>query len=205
MSAAYDHLPSYLATRVDTRLGPVRISTAAKGARTVLQLIEDGGFSRTNKTQIQICVCFEDIIEEEEPEPELSPTPLTPIPYRTNTPKQRTYAKKEVQLQSKTPKVKKEKGRHSAVQPLKEERPAQKKQTTSYGHRKRTISQVSSPQTTKTPPIEKELSTQAEPTLYDDQDLSDSSELLDLELPELPEEPKSTPAPSYNLRAKKGK
>ena len=136
---SYEDLPRYLATRIDPKTGPVKLSATAKRSRTIISLIEQASFIRTGKTGvIQICVCFEKLVyEEPAPLPSLSPLP------------NRTKVKEEPSL--KTAKGKeKDKGEKATDQI----RCPQPKTNASHGARKRAISQISSPQTRRPLPEE---------------------------------------------------
>jgi hypothetical protein len=164
----YDGLPRYLATRVDPKFGPIRISNTALQSRTIYKLVEEASFARSGKGMIQMCVCFEDVIQEIEPESSAPITP-SPLPYRTTKPQENPFViKKENQT-----KVKKE----NQAKPKKRKTPAQGKVRDT---RKRGISQVSSPQTTKTPPT---ATTTTEIESYDLSIFEDSDNLSDLILP----------------------
>ena len=162
---SYDHLPRYLATRVDQKTGPVKLSATAKRSRTIAALVEHASFIRTGKTgTVLICVCFEELIPEE-PVTFNSPSPLPT----------RTKVKKELKEKG----VKKERKDPELHYPDAEGK-------VSYGTRKRAISQLSSPQTKKTPPPSEPEFEREEPFLSD------------VTLPE--EDTVTYDTPPYNLR-----
>jgi hypothetical protein len=181
---SYEDLPRYLATRIDPKTGPVKLSATAKRSRTIISLIEQASFIRTGKTGvIQICVCFEKLVyEEPAPLPSLSPLP------------NRTKVKEEPSL--KTAKGKeKDKGEKATDQI----RCPQPKTNASHGARKRAISQISSPQTEKTPPGR---------TPQPDENALYEGIFSDLELPEEEETRNEVPSENsqpYNLRKGKRK
>ena len=185
---SYEDLPRYLATRIDPKTGPVKLSATAKKSRTIVSLIEQASFIRTGKTGImQICVCFEKLVYEEPPT-RLSPSPL---PNRTKIKEESNF---------KTAKGK-ERDKKEFVSSLQQVRYPQTKKNVPYGARKRGISQISSPQTEKTPPGR--TPQPDENTLYEGM-------LSDLELPEEEEEApcnevSSENSPPYNLRKGKKK
>jgi hypothetical protein len=196
----YDSLPRYLATRVDIKFGPIRISNTALQSRTVYKLIEEASFTRSGKGMVQMCVCFEEVIQEIEPK---SPTPVTPspLPYRTTKPRGKLFViKKESQTKLKKMKAPAQ-GRDNNIVRLSPPLQPSKTKKLSYSTRKRAISQVSSPQTIKTPPTTEKTILDTEVVSYDSNLSEDSDNLSDLTLPGT--DNSSYVSSSYNLRSKR--
>jgi hypothetical protein len=183
-----EKLPCYLATRIDKATGPVTISNSAKEARTVKDLLEQGGFFQKKTGIITLCLCFEEVTEET-----ISPL-STPLPTRIKN-KKAAIIQEDYKLRTpkaiRTTKVKKEKATKKEKQPIKEEKAI---------IRKRTISQLSDPQTEKTPPVLSPAPSSPLPELSYDVGFSD---IILPEEEELISTAYDTSNAPYNLRRKR--
>lgn len=174
--ASYREYQPYIATRIDSKTGPVQLSMTAKQSRTILQLVEEGSFVRKN-SYIQMYICFdEEIIEDQTPTP-------SPLPLPTRTKIKREKLKKDDTVQKKQRGVK-NKEKSKEMQP---------KVESSYVVHKRAISQLSTPQSPRTSPREA-LNTPSPIQSYEDE-----GTFSNLHLPEEVDTPQPEPTP-YNLR-----